>query len=102
MDEDVIGFVFHATKYANGNVDVSFYDKNKGSTVTYSTTKSKGSQLTRELAQTLVNTIAHNIWVKIHFSKKRIATGVSLEEYDFEKDAYGLKEKLGRRVKVGR
>jgi hypothetical protein len=33
--------------------------------------------------------------------KKRVATKVGLEEYDFEKDNKRLKEKLSRLVKTG-
>lgn len=40
---DVIGFVFHVTKYESGNMEIGFYDKDKDATIYYSTGKSKGS-----------------------------------------------------------
>jgi ribulose 1,5-bisphosphate carboxylase large subunit-like protein len=100
MDGDVHGFVFHATKHANGNIEIGFYDKDKDSVVTYSTNSKKG-QLTKELARTLADTIARNIWVKIHVNRKGRIIEVSTEEYDFEKDVYRLKEKLSKLVVTG-
>jgi ribulose 1,5-bisphosphate carboxylase large subunit-like protein len=100
MEGDVHGFVFHATRHANGNIEIGFYDKDKDSAVTYST-KPKEGQLTKELARALADTIAQNIWVKIHLNKKGKITKVSTEEYDFEKDIYRLKEKLRRIVVTG-
>ena len=55
----------------------------------------------KEIAQALFDSLGRNLWAKIHFNKKGIATEVSLEEYDFQKDVYGLKEKLGKLVIVG-
>lgn len=49
----------------------------------------------------MFDSLGRNLWAKIHFDKKGIATEVSLEEYDFQKDVYGLKEKLGKLVIVG-
>ncbi|AIC16324.1 hypothetical protein [Nitrososphaera viennensis] len=49
----------------------------------------------------MFETVGRNLWAKIHFNKKGVATEVSLEEYDFEKDVHGLKKKLGKLVIVG-
>ena len=40
---DGIGFVFHATKYRSGNMEIGFHDKDKDATIYYSTGKSKGN-----------------------------------------------------------
>lgn len=97
---DVHGFVFHVTKYENGSMEIGFYDKDKDAAVYYSTGTSKG-KLPKEIARALFETVGRNLWVKIHFNKKGVATEVSLEEYDFQKDVHGLKKKLGKLVITG-
>ncbi|HEX6561544.1 MAG TPA: hypothetical protein VF016_05905 [Nitrososphaera sp.] len=83
-------------------MEIGFYDKDKDATIYYSTTgTSKGKKLPKEIAQTLFETVGRNLWAKIHFNKKGIATEVSLEEYDFQKDLHGLKKKLAKLVIVG-
>jgi len=101
LEQEIIGFVFHVTKYDNGNIEIGFYNKDNNSADNYSTDMSRAGKLPKEIAQTLAGTLGCNIWAKIHFNKKGIATKVGLEEYNFEKDIYGLKEKLGRLVKTG-
>lgn len=96
---DVHGFVFHVTKYANGNMEIGFYDKDKDATVYYST--GKAGKLSKEMAQALFESVGRNLWAKIHFNKKGIATEVSLEGYDFERDVHDLKKKLAKLVVVG-
>jgi hypothetical protein len=54
-----------------------------------------------DLAQTLAESPAHNIWAKIEFDVKGVAKSVSLEDYDFGNDIYQLKSKLRRLVLTG-
>ncbi len=99
--ESTVGHVFHVTKYDNGNIEIGFYNKDNDSTLSYSTDMSKGGKLQKEIAHTLAETLGCNIWTKIYLNEKGIATKVDLEEYDFENDRLGLKEKLGKLVKTG-
>ncbi len=99
MGRDVHGFVFHVTEYKSGKIDIGFYDKDKDSMVTYSTSAKQG-RLTRALAQALAGTLARNVWVKMRV-EKGVVTEVSTEEYDFQKDMYNLKKKLRKLVITG-
>lgn len=47
MSKTAFGFVFHVTKYADGDIDIGFYDKDNDSADTYST---KDGKLPKELA----------------------------------------------------
>jgi hypothetical protein len=98
MEKSVHGFVYHVTKHASGSIEIGFYDKDYDSADTYSTEDGK---LTMDLAQTLAESLAHNIWAKIEFDAKGVARSVSLEEYDFGNDIYQLKSKLRRLVVTG-
>lgn len=98
METSAIGYVYQVRKYANGDIEISFYNVENDSADTYST---KEGKFPKEIAHTLAACLARNIWAKIDFDDNGIATKVGLEEYDFDRDAKGLKAKLGRLVKTG-
>nr|AFK24824.1 hypothetical protein Josef01_02j05_35 [uncultured archaeon] len=102
MDKSIVGFVFNVIKFDNGDIEIGFYNKDNNSADSYSTDGSKDGKLPKEIAQTLAETLGRNIWEKIHFNEKGIATKVELEEYDFETDYHHLKEKLSKLVVTGR
>lgn len=99
MGSTAIGYVYHVTKLASGDLEIRFYDSEKNTADTYSTV---GGRFSKELAHTLAATIGRNVWAKIEFDDGGGAVKVGLEEYDFDKDVKGLKRKLARLVKTGR
>lgn len=56
---DVHGFVFHVTKYVDGNMEIGFYNKDKDTTVYYST--GKADKLSKEVAQALFESVGRNL-----------------------------------------
>nr|AFK24896.1 hypothetical protein Josef01_05d18_48 [uncultured archaeon] len=102
MGKNIVGFVFYVIKFDNGDIEIGFYNKDSDSADNYSTDESRGRKLSKEIAQTLADTLGRNIWAKIHFNEKGAATKVELEEYDFEKDVHRLKQKLSKLVVTGR
>jgi ribulose 1,5-bisphosphate carboxylase large subunit-like protein len=102
MDQkNIIGYVFHVMKYDTGEVEIDFYDIDNDAILNYSTDISKGGKLSKEIAQTLAETLGCNIWTKLYLNEQDIVKRVGLEVYDFETDNYRLKEKLDKLVKIG-
>jgi hypothetical protein len=85
LERSVHGFVYHVTKHASGDIEIGFYDKDNDSADTYST---KDGKLTKDMAQTLAESLGHNTWAKIELDAKGVAKSVLLEEYDFGRDIY--------------
>lgn len=87
----MLGFVFHVTRYSNGDIETEFFDMEKNDKVTYSTKNG----LPRETALALADSLGRNIWTKIESENGKV-TSVSFEEYNFEKDFFKVREKLER------
>jgi hypothetical protein len=86
----VLGFVTHVTQRVNGLTEIEFFDFERNVIVTLS--NSRGG-LPDKIASALADSLARNLWVKIEYERGKLSR-VSFEEYNFQKDVYGLREKL--------
>lgn len=80
------------TKYTDGKIEIEFFDIDKNAIMTFGNAR---DGLPQDLAVSLADSLARNIWVKIDYENGKVGS-ISFEEYNFSKDAYRLKEKLER------
>jgi hypothetical protein len=92
MMKRVLGFVFHSTRHSDGNIDIEFFDFENNEKVDYSTTDG----MPKELAIALADSLGRNIWTRIDYDGDNRIASVSFEEYNFEKDSFGLRKKLDK------
>jgi len=71
-------------KYANGDIELDFYHEDEITEYRYSSDPSRLGNFPKELAETLVTTLATNICVEIYFGEDGNPTHIELEECDDE------------------
>ena len=67
-------------KYTNGDIELDFYHEDEITEYRYSSDPSRLGNFPKELAETLVNTLASDICVEIYFGDDGNPTYVELEE----------------------
>ncbi len=75
-------------KFANGDIEVDFYHEDQITEYRYSSDSSRLGNFPKELAETLVSTLATDICVEIHFDEDGNPTQIELEECDDEDEEY--------------
>ena len=73
-------------KYTNGDIELDFYHEDEITEYRYSSDPSRLGNFPKELAETLVNTLASDICVEIYFGDDGNPTHVELEECGDEDD----------------
>jgi len=73
-------------KFANGDIEIDFYHEDKITEYRYSSDPSRLGTFPKELAETLVSTLATDICIEIYFGEDGNPTHVELEECDDESD----------------
>jgi hypothetical protein len=71
-------------KYANGDIEIDFYHDDELTEYRYSANPKKPGTFPKELAETLVSTLASDICVEIYFDKDGNLTYLELEECDYD------------------
>ena len=73
-------------KFTNGDIELDFYHEDEITEYRYSSDPSRLGNFPKELAETLVNTLASDICVEIYFGDDGNPTHVELEECGDEDD----------------
>jgi hypothetical protein len=86
----LFGQVTGVRKFSNGDIEVDFHHEDEVTEYRHSSDSSRLSNFPKELAETLVSTLASDICIEIHFGGDGNPTHVELEECgddeDFEQD----------------
>ena len=73
-------------KFANGDIEIDFYHEDKITEYRYSSDPNRLGNFPKELAETLVSTLATDIRIEIYFGEDGNPTHVELEECDDESE----------------
>ena len=73
-------------KYANGDIELDFYNDDKLTEYKYSSNSSLLGNFPKEIAETLASTLASDICIEIYFNENGSPTHVELEECDYDDD----------------
>ena len=73
-------------KFANGDIEIDFYHEDKITEYRYSSDPNRLGNFPKELAETLVSTLATDICIEIYFGEDGNPTHVELEECDDESE----------------
>ena len=73
-------------KFINGDIELDFYHDDEITEYRYSSDSNRLGNFPKELAETLVNTLASDICVEIYFGDDGNPTHVELEECGDEDD----------------
>ena len=90
MSYSVFGYVIGIRRYSNGNIEIDFFHDDK-TTILKHSVDSKGSNLTKELADNLANTLGTDICVEIFFDADGNTTHIEFEECDYDDEAEDLR-----------
>ena len=90
MSYSVFGDVIGARRYANGNIEIDFFHDEK-TTVLKHSVDSKESNLTKDLADNLANTLGTDICVEIFFDADGNTIYIEFEECDYDEEAEDLR-----------
>ena len=82
----IFGEVVGVRKYSNGDIEIDFYHEDEITEYRYSSNPNRLGNFPKELAETLVTTLASGICVEIYFDDDGTPTHVELEECDYEDD----------------
>ena len=86
MSYSIFGQVVGVRKFINGHIELDFYHEDEITEYRYSSDPSRLGNFPKELAETLVNTLASDICVEISFREDGNPTYVELEECGDEDD----------------
>ncbi|MDH3279110.1 MAG: hypothetical protein OEL84_04285 [Nitrosopumilus sp.] len=86
MSYSIFGQVMGVRKFTNGDIELDFYHEDEITEYRYSSDPSRLGNFPKELAETLVNTLASDICVEIYFGDDGNPTHVELEECGDEDD----------------
>ena len=86
LSHSIFGEVVGVRKYANGDIEIDFYHEDQITEYRYSSDPSRLSNFPKELAETLVTTLASDICVEIYFGDDGKPSHVELEECDYDDD----------------
>ena len=86
MSSSLFGQVIAVRKFANGDIELDFYHEEKTTEFRFSSDPSRLGNFPKELAETLISTLATDICVEIFFGDDGNPTHVELEECDDEEN----------------
>jgi len=86
LSSSLFGQVIAVRKFANGDIELDFYHEEKTTEFRFSSDPSRLGNFPKELAETLISTLATDICVEIFFGDDGNPTHVELEECDDEED----------------
>ena len=86
MSSTLFGQVIAVRKFANGDIELDFYHEEQTTEFRYSSDPSRLGNFPKELAETLISTLATDICVEIFFGDDGNPTHIELEECDDEED----------------
>ena len=86
MAHSIFGQVTTVRKFANGDIEFDFYHEDEITPIDISSDPSRLGNFPKELAETLVSTLATDICVEIFFGDDGNPTHVELEECDDEEE----------------
>ena len=82
MSHSIFGQVVGVRKFSNGDIEIDFYHEDEITQYRYASDPSRLGSFPKELAETLVSTLATNICVEIYFGEDGNPTHIELEECD--------------------
>ena len=86
MPYSIFGQVVGVRKYVKGDIEIDFYHDDEITEYRYSSDSSKLGNFPKELAETLITTLASDICVEIYFEDDGNPTHIELEECDYDED----------------
>lgn len=74
-------------KYVNGDIEIDFYHEDELTEYKYSSNSNVPNSFPKELAETLISTLATDICTEIYFNENGNPTHIELEECDYDEES---------------
>ncbi len=87
MSYSIFGQVVGVRKYVNGDIEIDFYHEDELTEYKYSSNSNVLNNFPKELAETLVSTLATDICTEIYFNENGNPTHIELEECDYDEES---------------
>jgi len=87
LSYSIFGQVVGVRKYVNGDIEIDFYHEDELTEYKYSSNSNVLNNFPKELAETLVSTLATDICTEIYFNENGNPTHIELEECDYDEES---------------
>lgn len=84
MTYSIFGYVIGVRRFNNGDIEVDFFHDDDKTTILKFSNESKGSILSKDLAESLANTLGTDICTELFFDGAENISYIEFEECDYD------------------